>query len=42
LKNLEYTLWDMPNLRVVKGDENHGRKADGQAGRAKQRKKEKS
>jgi hypothetical protein len=42
LTNLEYALWDMPILRGVKGDENHGRKADGNAGRARQRKKEKS
>ncbi len=42
LKNLEYALWDMPILRVVKRDKNHGRKADGQAGKAKQRKNEKS
>jgi hypothetical protein len=42
LKNLEYALWDMPILRVLKGDKNHGRKADGQAGKAKQRKNEKS
>jgi len=29
LKHLEYALRDMPILGVVKGGENHGRKADG-------------